>query len=119
MIRALRRTSLASAIVAVALFATMPVTISSLLHDMRDDAQCNPALVAHDPDAHQVAAPGQSSQDSQHCVLCHALQSLRAVQTSVRFSPSLLDVRLFAVGAIAPAQTLFAVSRPARAPPLA
>jgi hypothetical protein len=119
MIRALRRTRLASLFAAVALFATMPVTVSSLLHDDSDDVLCNPALVVHDQNAHRYTAPQPPTSDSQHCVLCHALQSIRAVQAAVRFAPPSVDARLIAAGSAAVTHALFVSTRPARAPPLA
>lgn len=119
MIRALRRARLAPFFVALALFATGPITVSSLLHDEADDALCNPALVVHDAAAHRVGAATTSIPDSQHCVLCHALQSLRAVSSGLRFAAPAVDASL--VGrTIADALTPTLVShRPARAPPLA
>jgi hypothetical protein len=119
MIRALRRTSLASLVSAIALFATMPVTVSSLLHADRDDLLCNPALVVHDSSAHAYSAPAPPPADSQHCVLCHALQLLRTIQSSARFAPPSVDARLLVSGPAVAAQVLLASSRPARAPPLA
>ena len=117
--RALRRTRLAWLIAAVALFATMPVTVSSLLHDDSDDILCNPAVVVHDAGAHGIGAAESTLPDSQHCVLCHALQSLRAVQTSVRFTPPSVDARLIASASAAVIHALIVSTRPARAPPLA
>jgi len=118
MIRAFRRTRLASLFAAVALFATMPVTVSSLLHDDTDDVLCNPGVVIHDENAHRIAAPETAVPDPQHCVLCHALQSLRAVQASIRFTPSLADARLVASASAGTVNALVAATRPARAPPL-
>lgn len=118
MIRALRRTRLAPLAAAIALFAMMPITISSLLHDGMDDAICNPAVVVHDAAAHRVGAATTAPPDSQHCVLCHALQSLRAVSNAVRFAAPPVDARLV-IGAWPAATTAFIVSnRPARAPPI-
>jgi hypothetical protein len=119
MVRALRRARLAPFFVALALFATGPVTVSSFLHDEADDALCNPVVVVHDAQAHRVGAATTSIPDSQHCVLCHALQSLRAVSSSVRFAAPAVDASIVA-RAIAGAATPHVVSnRPARAPPLA
>jgi len=121
MTRALRRTRLAWLFAAVALFATMPVTVTSLLHDDSDDTACNPAVVIHDANAHRIGA-AQSTlpvPDSQHCVLCHALQSLRAVQASIRFTPPSADARLVAIESAAIIHALVVSTRPARAPPLA
>jgi len=98
----------------------MPVTVSSLLHDERDDAICNPAVVVHDAAAHRVGAPTATEPpDSQHCVFCHAFQSLRAVSESMRFAAPYEDARLVASSSISPLTTLFVSNRPARAPPIA
>jgi hypothetical protein len=120
MTRAFRRTRLAWLFAAVALFATMPVTVSSLLHDDSDDTVCNPAVVVHDANAHRIGgAESTTLPDSQHCVLCHALQSLRAVQASVRFTPPSVDARLIAIQSASVIHALVVSTRPARAPPLA
>jgi len=119
MIRAFRRTSLATVFSVIALFATMPVAVSSWLHDVNDDVLCGEAIVVHDPDAHQFSASRPAPQDSQHCVLCHTLQSLRAVQSTVRFAPPLADVGRLSSAAAASVQTGSAAACPARAPPLA
>jgi hypothetical protein len=119
MTRAFRRTRLAWLFAAVALFATMPVTVSSLLHDDSDDTVCNPAVVIHDANAHRIGAAQSTLPDPQHCVLCHALQSLRAVQASVRFTPPSVDARLIAIQSAAIVHALIVSTRPARAPPLA
>jgi hypothetical protein len=119
MIRALRRTRLAPLVAAIAVFATMPVTVSSLLHDDSDDTLCNPALVVHDQDAHRFTAPEPTSTDQQHCVLCHALQSMRAVHAVMRFTPPSIDARLVAGASAGAIHALIASTRPARAPPLA
>ena len=97
----------------------MPVTVSSLLHDDRDDAICNPAVIVHDEAAHRVGAPASELPDSQHCVFCHAFQSLRAVSEGVRFVAPYVDARLIASSSIRPLTTLLVSNRPARAPPIA
>lgn len=118
MIRAFRRTRFASLFAAIALFATMPVTVSSLLHDDADDTLCNPGVVIHDANAHRIGAAETSLPDTQHCVLCHALQSLRAVQAFIRFAPPLADARLVTCRCAGSVNALIASTRPARAPPL-
>src|SRR5262245_9733566 len=118
MIRAFRRTPLTSLFAAVVLFATMPVTVSSLLHEDVDDAVCNQVAVIHDADAHSVGGADPEVPRSEHCVLCHALQSLRAVQAFVRFAPPLVDARLVACGSNGTVNALIVSTRPARAPPL-
>ena len=120
MMRAFRRTSLATVFSVIALFATMPVAVSSWLHDVNDDVLCGEAIVVHDPDAHQFSASRPASQESQqHCVLCHTLQSLRAVHSAVRFAPPLADAGRLSSASVASVQTGSAAARPARAPPLA
>src|SRR3954465_6094642 len=97
MIRAFRRTRLAPLFAAIALFATTPVTVTSWLHDETDDSICNPAVVIHDANAHRVTSTDTATlPDSQHCVLCHTLQSLRAVSNAIRFAAPDADARLIA-----------------------
>jgi hypothetical protein len=119
MIRALRRARLAPLAALISLAAMMPVTVSLLLHDELDDPICNPAVVAHDPDAHRIGAAGAALPDSQHCVLCHTLQSLRAVSAVVRFAAPAADARLAAIASTTAAHVNLAANRPARAPPRA
>ena len=117
MTRALRRARLAPLAALVVLFATMPVTISSLLHDEMDDAICNPAVVVHDAAAHEVDAAATELPDSQHCVFCHAFQSLRAISAAMRFAVPYADARLIAGTSSSPLTILHVSYRPARAPP--
>src|SRR5258705_8629628 len=119
MIRAVRRARLAPFAAALALFATMPITISSILHDGMDDGICNPAVVVHDAEAHRVGPATTPLPESQHCVLCHVLQSLRAVPAIVRFADAPVDARLVAGAPPASITALTVSNRPARAPPLA
>jgi hypothetical protein len=120
-IRALRRARLAPLAAAVALFATMPITVLSLLHDETDDAICNPAVVVHDAAAHRIGGAGESLPvpDSQHCVLCHTLQSLRAVSAALRFAAPTVDARLVLGVSAVEINALIVANRPARAPPSA
>ena len=118
MTRALRRARLAPFAALVVLFATMPVTVSSLLHDEMDDAICNPAVVVHDAAAHQIGAAASAFPDSQHCVFCHA-QSLRAVSAAMRFAAPSADARLVACASVSTVTALLVSNRAARAPPIA
>ena len=118
MIRALRRTRLAPLFAAVALFAMTPVTVTSLLHDESDDAICNPAVVIHDANNHHVTAADTAAlPDSQHCVLCHTLQSLRAVSSAMKFAAPAVDARLLAAASIVGLSAFPSSDCPARAPP--
>src|SRR4029453_10848958 len=96
----------------------MPVTVSSLLHDEMDDAICNPAVVVHDAAAHQVGAAASELPDSQHCVFCHAFQSLRAISAAMRFAVPYVDARLIASTSVSPLPIHHVSYRPARAPPV-
>ena len=118
MTRALRRARLAPFAALVVLFATMPVTVSSLLHDEMDDAICNPAVVVHDAASHHVGAAATELPDSQHCVFCHAFQSLRAISAAMRFTAPNVDARLVASTSVSPLTILHVSYRPARAPPV-
>src|SRR5258705_11058451 len=93
MIRALRRARLAQLAAAVALFATMPITVSSLLHDGTDDTICNPAVVVHDAEAHHVDAATAAGPRFQQFVLCPAPPSLRAGSLALPVSPPPLGWR--------------------------
>jgi hypothetical protein len=117
MTRALRRARLAPFAALVVLFATMPVTVSSLLHDETDDAICNPAVVVHDAAAHHIGAARSDAPDSQHCVFCHAFQSLRAVSAAMRFAAPSVDARLIANASVTALTALLVSNRAARAPP--
>ena len=117
MTRALRRARLAPFAALVVLIATMPVTISSLVHDEMDDAICNPAVVVHGLDTHEMGAAPKAFADPQHCVFCHAFQSLRAVSAAMRFAAPHVDARLVASPSTDPLTALVVSNRPARAPP--
>src|SRR5258706_15550613 len=102
MIRALRRARLAQLAAAVALFATMPITVSSLLHDGTDDTICNPAVVVHDAEAHHVDAATAAGSRLQPFGLCHALAAPRAGSRRRRVAPPTLGARLLPPPAAAP-----------------
>jgi len=120
MIRALRRTRLAPFAVALALFATGPITVSSLLQRGIGGDVCSPTIVVHNAEAHRIGGAGDETvPESQHCVLCHALQSLRAVAHSVRFAAPTIDGRLAATTAAGALNPQVVSDRPARAPPIA
>ena len=118
MIRALRRRRLASLLASLGLVTAMALTVSSPLHEGGDDSLCGPAggtgafgaalLTADAPPGH-----------AQHCVLCHAVQSLRAETASSRFGPPIAATGLVRGGALASPPAAVASATPARAPPLA
>lgn len=119
MIRAFRRSRLASSLAAIGLAALLAVTISSPLHDGGDDVICNPGLglgVPHDDQ--RVAADAPVTQPV-HCVICHALGTIRAEAPSGRFAPPPVETRVLALGAPTFVHSLFGTATPARAPPTA
>ena len=118
MIRALRRRRLASVIAAFGLVTAMALTVSSPLHEGGDDGLCDPSGAAGASGATQFTAAAPSGH-AQHCVLCHAVQSLRAETASSRFGPPIAATGLVLGGALASPPAAVASATPARAPPLA
>lgn len=96
MLRALRRRRSAFWLAFVALLATVPASFQSW-HDLDDDPLCNPAIVVHDHAAHQIAAATPSPLASEHCAVCHWLQTLRGTTSVDGFiAPSDSSASLFA-----------------------
>jgi hypothetical protein len=108
---------------ALALFAllvitgSVPVSISALLHEGADDA-CAPVLLAHDESAHRIgAARASAPSDSQHCAVCHWLQSVQAPAAAAFMASPAADSHHLTVSALplAGAEALDLLA--ARAPP--
>ena len=87
---------------------SVPVSISALLHEGADDP-CGVQFVAHDESAHRLSAARTTPTESQHCVVCHWLQSVQTIATATGFvppssgchqlaTPDLSSVRAAAVG---------------------
>jgi hypothetical protein len=77
-LRALRHSRSLALFALLVITGSVPVSISALVHEGGDD-QCQPVLVLHDESAHRVGASrGTGPVDSQHCVVCHWLQSVQA-----------------------------------------
>ncbi len=119
MIRAFRRSRLAGGLAVFGLVALLAVTVSAPLHDGGDDVLCNPGRNMGLQHADRVAAPSLPTGDPVHCVLCHALGTLRAETQSARFAPPPVETRLLALGVSTFVHALFGADTPARAPPTA
>lgn len=100
MLRALRRTRLASLFALFIITGSVPISTAALLHDTSDDV-CQPAVVQHDESAHRLVGAGTASPAAEHCAICHWLQSLKTVAVTsgiiepaaaVQHVPPALDV---------------------------
>lgn len=107
----------------VALFAllvisgSVPVSISALLHDGADDL-CQPIPVLHDESAHRIGASrGSATPDSQHCVICHSLQSVQTLVTATGAAVPPSDCHQLTVSALPLAGAAALDQIAARAPP--
>jgi hypothetical protein len=106
---------------AVALFVATVVCVgtSGLGHTGWDDPTCDPIPVHHDHNAHRFhsgAVPRSS--DSDHCLVCHSLRSLRNGLVAVR-TPTVDRAQAAAVlvSDLVLAGRLLDPRAPARAPP--
>lgn len=119
MISAVRRSRLASSLAALGLCAVLTVTVSSPLHDGLDDPLCNPTGHSGDHQTDQLAGVSHAAAQAEHCLVCHAVQSLRAEPPSSRFGPRLAIGKLVVSGQPPAIHALLGPSAPARAPPVA
>ena len=118
MLRALRRHGFASLFALLVIAGSVPLSVAALLHDATDDEIGRPAFVVHDESAHRYEAARTAAPESQHCYICHFLQSLRTVQArAVVTGPSTSSQQLTSRTAVeVDVSTLGHL--PARAPPL-
>ncbi|MFN7976829.1 MAG: hypothetical protein U0P30_01750 [Vicinamibacterales bacterium] len=119
MIRFLRSARGRSALVALTLSALLTVTVSGLAHDGSDDAVCDIGFaVPHDGPA-QIGGGHVTLQHADHCVLCHASQTVRALLALPGCVPP-SESRTVALSDPAGLPVaIVATSGPARAPPRA
>src|SRR5262245_6787394 len=117
MLRALRRTRVLPLVMAALLLATMPASVTFLLHGQGDD-ECGDAFVLHDHTTHGIGrASTTSAPESQHCFICHSQQLLYATHT-VRLALRVEDSRRLASSPVSLISAVTADGRAARAPPL-
>jgi hypothetical protein len=115
------RRSRAFAIVALLVITgSVPLSVSAIVHDSGDDRDAAPLLVLHDHNAHRIgAAHGEAAPESQHCAVCHWLQSLHsAFSTTASPIPSFDSQRLASISLSLPS-VASVISLAARAPPAA
>jgi len=118
MLRALRRTRLATFFALLVLTGGVPVSMAELFHDS-DDVLCAPSLVVHDESAHRIGAAGTPAPPPQHCAVCHWLQTLQTVGHSARIvAPSAGSDQLPASAIRIPGAIAFGQTS-TRAPPTA
>ena len=119
MLRALRHSRNLALFALLVITGSVPVSISAQLHEGDDDA-CRPALVLHDDSAHRVGAPrGETPTDSQHCVVCHWLQSVQAPASAAFMAAPSADSHHLAISALPLAGGDGLALVAARAPPRA
>ena len=95
---------------------------SSTVHELDcHDAECLPAIVAHDASAHAFrAAPTADAERELHCVLCHWTRAVGPGAQPVSTVPFITARSLaVAVADIPVARLIRAVQPPLRAPPAA
>ena len=117
MFSALRRTRLATSLGQLGLAAMLAVTVSSPLHDGGDDVLCNPVGSSDLRHTDRIVPAAHADGHAQHCLFCHAAQTVRVEQQSSRFGPPTLDGRLLVLGAPTFVHALVSPATPARAPP--
>jgi hypothetical protein len=117
MLRALRRTRILPLVMAVLLLATMPASVTFLLHGQGDDELCGDTLVLHDHSTHGISRTGNTTPESQHCFICHSQQLLFAAHT-VRLVLRVEDSHRLVAAQVELTSAVTADGRAARAPPL-
>jgi hypothetical protein len=79
---------------------SVPESIAALLHEGGDDA-CQVVLLAHDESAHRIGAARQSAPaDSQHCAVCHWLQTVQAPAAAAFMAAPSVDSHHLALSAL-------------------
>jgi hypothetical protein len=116
MLSALRRTRLASLLALFIITGSVPISTAALLHDASDDI-CQPTLVQHDESAHRMGGSRTASPAPQHCAICHWLQSLQTVVTTVGIVAPTTHSQQFTHTSLSAASAPGAGRLSARAPP--
>jgi hypothetical protein len=116
-LRALRHSRNLALFALLVITGSVPVSISALLHEGADDA-CQPVLLAHDESAHRIGASRDAAPaDSEHCAVCHWLQSVQAPAASEFMAAAPADSHHLAVSALPLAGAAALDLLAARAPP--
>ncbi len=117
MIGAFRRSRLLLLTAALALGSALPMAVLPLAQG-GDDPACDLPADEHSSAAHQIDSGHTGSAESQHCVVCHWSQWVRAIQRdTLSVAPSVDSAPLATAGNLSLATTT--LSRfSARAPPV-
>jgi hypothetical protein len=118
MLRALRRTRLASLLALFIITGSVPISTAALLHDASDDV-CQPTLVQHDESAHRMSGARTAAPEPQHCAICHWLQSLQTVVATVGIVAPAAQSQQLSASVLSAASAAGIGQLSARAPPLA
>lgn len=117
MLRALRHSRSLALFALLVITGSVPVSILAQLHEGADDA-CQVVLLAHDESAHRVGASRDNApSDSQHCAVCHWLQSVKAPATAAFMAAPPANSHHLAVSALPLAGSDVLELVAARAPP--
>jgi hypothetical protein len=120
MLRFVRRTRALALFALLVMLGSVPVAVTALVHDDTDDTICQPSLVLHDHSAHRIGgAHSTTIPISQHCVVCHWLQSLQTVLADSSHAIPSSDVHRLVTSALPAGDRRAASDLPARAPPRA
>ena len=105
--------------VALLLATVMFAGVTGLGHTAWDDPACDPIPVQHDHNAHRIHAGSlPAAPDSDHCLLCHSLRTLRAGMV-VAHTPvaAAVETGLVRVADIVLVDGVLDPQAPSRAPP--
>ena len=117
MLRALRHSRNLALFALLVITGSVPVSIAALIHEGGDDA-CQVVLLAHDESAHRIGASRDlAPPDSQHCAVCHWLQSVQAPATAAFMAAPSADSHHLTVSALPLSGTDVLALVAARAPP--
>jgi hypothetical protein len=120
MLRLVRQTRAFSVFALLVMLGSVPVAVTALVHDDADDAICQPQLVLHDHTAHRIGgARTTPAPETQHCVVCHWLQSLQTTAPSAIVGQPATDCHQLTVTTTPATLSSVASARAARAPPSA
>lgn len=119
MIRVLRRARGRLAVVVLTLSALLAVSVSVLAHDGADDAACALAYAAPGGGPAKISAGQITVQQADHCVLCHASQTVRALLALPGYLPPGESRPLALADPTRSVASIAGTSGPARAPPRA
>ena len=118
MLRFVRQTRAFSLFALLVMLGSVPAAVTALVHDDGSDPDCQPSFVLHDHSAHRIGAARTTTvPQSQHCVVCHWLQSLQTTASSTSSGAPPSDCQQLAIVVHVHTLASVASSLAARAPP--